>query len=177
VAFDGAAEIDGQGNVNVSKFNGMFVGRGGFIDITQRAGKVVYAGTFTAGGGLKVSIAGGKHFPGQALQFKIADMRIQIEGARQVLHHMMELREAGMAFSEESAMSKAYATDVAINVATAAMRLMGSAGYTPVVCTLMRNAKVMQIYEGPKQIQRLVIGRAVLARPKQSAPAQTVLAK
>jgi propionate CoA-transferase len=59
VAFEGAAEIDGKGNVNVSKFNGMFVGCGGFIDITQHAGKVVYCGTFTAGG-LKLSVAGGR---------------------------------------------------------------------------------------------------------------------
>jgi len=59
VAFEGAAEVDAKANVNVSKFNGMFVGCGGFIDITQHAGKVVYCGTFTAGG-LKVSIADGK---------------------------------------------------------------------------------------------------------------------
>jgi propionate CoA-transferase len=59
VAFEGAAEVDAKGNVNVSKFNGMFVGCGGFIDITQHAGKVVYCGTFTAGG-LKISIAAGK---------------------------------------------------------------------------------------------------------------------
>jgi propionate CoA-transferase len=59
VAFEGAAQIDAKGNVNVSKFNGMFVGSGGFIDITQHAGKVVYCGTFTAGG-LKVSVTDGK---------------------------------------------------------------------------------------------------------------------
>jgi propionate CoA-transferase len=59
VAFEGAAQVDEKGDVNVSKFNGMFVGCGGFIDITQHAGKVVYCGTFTAGG-LKVAVAGGK---------------------------------------------------------------------------------------------------------------------
>lgn len=59
LAFEGAAQVDSKGNVNVSKFNGMFVGCGGFIDITQHAGKVVYCGTFTAGG-LKVSVADGK---------------------------------------------------------------------------------------------------------------------
>jgi propionate CoA-transferase len=59
VAFEGAAQIDAKGNVNVSKFNGMFVGCGGFIDITQHAGKVVYCGTFTAGG-LKVAVSAGK---------------------------------------------------------------------------------------------------------------------
>jgi len=119
----------------------------------------------------------GKPFPGQALQFKLADMRIQIEAARQVLHHTMALREAGEKFSEESAMAKTYCTDVAVNVAATAMRLMGSAGYTSEVGKLMRDAKVMQIYEGTNQIQRLVVARAVLARPKIAAPPEKALAK
>jgi alkylation response protein AidB-like acyl-CoA dehydrogenase len=118
-----------------------------------------------------------KPFPGQALQFKLADMRIQIEAARQVLHHMMALREAGKPFSEESAMAKTYGTDVAMSVATSAMRLMGSAGYSSEVGKLMRDAKVMQIYEGTNQIQRLVVARAVLARPKAAAPAEKAMAK
>jgi alkylation response protein AidB-like acyl-CoA dehydrogenase len=112
----------------------------------------------------------GKPFPGQALQFKLADMRIQIEAARQVLHHMMALREAGLPFSEESAMAKTFGTDVAMNVTAAAVRLMGAAGYCSELGKFMRDAKVMQIYEGTNQIQRLVIARAVLARPK--APAE-----
>jgi len=58
-AFLGAAQVGANGDVNVSMFNGEFVGAGGFIDITQHAKKLVYCGAFTAGG-LKVAVSGGK---------------------------------------------------------------------------------------------------------------------
>jgi propionate CoA-transferase len=59
VAFLGAAEIDKEGNINVSKFGPRFVGPGGFINISQTTKEIVFVGTFTAGG-LKVSITDGK---------------------------------------------------------------------------------------------------------------------
>jgi propionate CoA-transferase len=59
IAFESFAQVDATGNVNVSKFNGKSVGCGGFIDITQHARKVVYVGSFTAGG-LKLKAGAGK---------------------------------------------------------------------------------------------------------------------
>jgi propionate CoA-transferase len=59
IAFESFAQVDAQGNVNVSKFNGKSVGCGGFIDITQHAKRVVYVGSFTAGG-LKLAAAAGR---------------------------------------------------------------------------------------------------------------------
>jgi alkylation response protein AidB-like acyl-CoA dehydrogenase len=108
--------------------------------------------------------------PGQTLQFKLADMQIQVEGARQVLHHTMALREAGVPFSKESAIAKTFCSDVAMSVSSQAVSLMGSYGYTSELGKYMRDSKIMQIYEGTNQIQRLVISRAVLSPAPVVAP-------
>jgi alkylation response protein AidB-like acyl-CoA dehydrogenase len=118
-----------------------------------------------------------KSHPGETMQFELADMQIQIEGARQAQHHTMALREAKRSFSMESAIAKTLGTTVAMNVTTQAMRLMGSHAYTSEFGKFMRDAKVMQIYEGTNQIQRLVIARSVLAPSRVAAPAMKVGAK
>ncbi|MGA2962958.1 MAG: acyl-CoA dehydrogenase family protein [Candidatus Korobacteraceae bacterium] len=111
--------------------------------------------------------------PGQTLQFKLADMRIEVEAARQLLHHTMDLRDAGVPFSVESALAKTFCADVAMKITAQAVQLMGTYGYTSEIAKLMRDAKIMQIYEGTNQIQRLVISRAVLtAAPAALAAAQ-----
>jgi alkylation response protein AidB-like acyl-CoA dehydrogenase len=118
-----------------------------------------------------------KSFPGETLQFELADMQIEIEGARQAQHHTMALRAAKLPFTKESAVAKTLGTAVAMNVTSRAMRLMGSHAYTSEFGKFMRDAKVMQIYEGTNQIQRLVIARSVLAPPRAAAPATTAGAK
>jgi len=110
--------------------------------------------------------------PGQTLQFKLADMKIEIEAARQLLHHTMNLRDGGLPFSAESAMTKTNCSDTAMKVTTQAVQLMGSYGYTSGISKLMRDAKIMQIYEGTNQIQRLVISRAVLAPARPAVAVQ-----
>jgi alkylation response protein AidB-like acyl-CoA dehydrogenase len=118
-----------------------------------------------------------KTHPGETLQFKLADMQIRIEAARQAQHHVMALREAKLPFSTESAVAKTLCTDAAMSVTSQAMRLMGSHGYTSAFGKYMRDAKVMQVYEGTNQIQRLVIARAVLSSHEAAAPVMEVGAK
>ena len=101
----------------------------------------------------------------QAVQFMLADMAMQVHAARLMVHHVASLvdREAtGTVF--EASMAKCFAGDTAMRVATDAVQIFGGAGYTrefPVE-RYMRDAKIMQIYEGTNQIQRLVIARELL---------------
>ena len=113
----------------------------------------------------------GKNYAGQTLQFKLADMQILVEAARETLHNTMRLRDSGQPFSKESAIAKTFCADVAMQVTTTAVSLMGSYGYTH-LGKYMRDSKIMQIYEGTNQIQRLVISRAVLAPPPAAAAPQ-----
>ena len=112
----------------------------------------------------------GKNFPGQALQFKLADMQIQIDAAREYAYQAMERRDSGLPYSVESSIAKTFCSDVAMRVTSQAVSLMGSYGYTT-LGKQMRDTKIMQIYEGTNQIQRLVVSRAVLAPAPAPAPA------
>ncbi|MGA8256496.1 MAG: acyl-CoA dehydrogenase family protein, partial [Nocardioides sp.] len=86
--------------------------------------------------------------------------------ARQATLHAARLKDAGLPFGREASIAKLVATDNAMKVTTDAVQVLGGYGYTrdfPVE-RYMREAKVMQIFEGTNQIQRLVIARS-LARP------------
>jgi len=101
--------------------------------------------------------------PSQSLQFKLADMATQVEAGRQLLYYAMRLRDTSNSFAKESAITKTFGGDVAMEVTSQAVSMMGSYGYSSILGKLMRDAKIMQIYEGTNQIQRLVIARAVMS--------------
>ncbi|HKP86463.1 MAG TPA: acyl-CoA dehydrogenase family protein [Blastocatellia bacterium] len=101
----------------------------------------------------------------QGIQFMLADMATQVEAARHLVYAAARAVDAGVKdVSKISAMSKVFATDTAMKVATDAVQLFGGYGYCrdfPVE-KYMRDAKITQIYEGTNQIQRMVIGRALI---------------
>jgi len=105
--------------------------------------------------------------PGQAVQFKLADMEIQTQAARQMLHHTLAMKDAGVPITKESAITKTFCGDTAMRVTRDALEILGAHGYSTdcAVEKLVRDAKIMQIYEGTNQIQRLVVSRAVLSEP------------
>ena len=100
----------------------------------------------------------------QAVQFLLADMAKDTEAARLPAHQSAWMIDNGMRASKYSSFAKCFATDTAMRVSTDAVQVFGGNGYTKEypVEKLMRDAKLMQIYEGTNQIQRLVISRELL---------------
>ncbi len=101
----------------------------------------------------------------QAIQFMLADMAIKVETARLVTWKAAWLADQGWPNNYESSVAKCYATDVCMAVTTDAVQIFGGYGYSKEypVERYMRDAKLMQIYEGANQIQRIVISRNLLA--------------
>jgi acyl-CoA dehydrogenase len=102
----------------------------------------------------------------QAVQFMLAEMAISYEATRLLCHKAAWSVDRGEIDSIVSAYAKAYGADAAMAAATDAVQIFGGYGYTreyPVE-KLMRDAKLLQIYEGTSQIQRIVIARNLLGR-------------
>ena len=101
----------------------------------------------------------------QAVQHMLADMAIEIEAARALVYSIARHIDSGARdITKESAIAKVYATDMAMRVTTNAVQVMGGSGYMreyPVE-KMMRDAKILQIYEGTNQIQRNVIAQALI---------------
>jgi len=101
----------------------------------------------------------------QAVQHMLADMATEIEAARALVYAVARYADSGAKdFTKDSAMAKVFATDMAMRVTTNAVQIMGGSGYMreyPVE-KMMRDAKILQIYEGTNQIQRNVIGQELI---------------
>lgn len=102
----------------------------------------------------------------QGIQFMVADMSMKLEAARQLTYAAAARSERGDAdLTFFGAASKCYASDVAMEITTDAVQLLGGYGFTrdyPVE-RMMRDAKITQIYEGTNQVQRIVMSRHTLA--------------
>ena len=100
----------------------------------------------------------------QHIAFQIAQMAMEINAARHLVWHAAWLLDEGKPCGKESAMAKAYGSDVAMKVTTEALQILGGYGYMKdfPMEKLMRDAKLLQIYEGTNEIQRMIISREVI---------------
>ena len=100
----------------------------------------------------------------QGIQFKLADMAMEIEAARMLIHKAAWKKDNKIDFSASASMAKVYASEVAMRASTQCVQIHGGYGYMKEtgVERLMRDAKITQIYEGTSEIQRVVIARDLL---------------
>lgn len=100
----------------------------------------------------------------QNTQFQLADMQVKTDAARWLVYNAAMKKEKGLPYSVEAAKAKLFAAEVAMEVTTKAIQLMGGYGYTrdyPVE-RMFRDAKITEIYEGTSEVQRMVISGAML---------------
>ena len=101
----------------------------------------------------------------QAVQHMLANMAIKIEASRSLIYSVARYIDSGVKdYSKESAMAKVFPSDMAMEVTTDAVQILGGYGYMrdyPVE-KMMRDAKITQIYEGTNQVIRNVIGLAIV---------------
>ena len=101
----------------------------------------------------------------QAIQFKLADMFLEIEAARMLVYKSAWHKDQGLDYATSGAMAKLHASEVAMKTTVEAVQIHGGYGYVKEyhVERLMRDAKITQIYEGTSEIQRIVIARGILS--------------
>lgn len=100
----------------------------------------------------------------QNTQFQLADMQTKVDAARWLVYDAAMKKEKGLPYSVEAAKAKLFAAEVAMEVTTKAIQLLGGYGYTrdyPVE-RMFRDAKITEIYEGTSEVQRMVISGALL---------------
>src|SRR5207247_1281426 len=100
----------------------------------------------------------------QAIQWKLADMSMEIDAARLLVYRAAWLKQQGEPHAEAGAKAKLYASEMARRQTAEAIQVLGGYGYTKEfpVERYYRDAKVTEIYEGTSEIQRLVIARSIL---------------
>ena len=100
----------------------------------------------------------------QAIQFKLADMQVQIEAARLLIHKAADLKDRGLPYAKAASMAKLYSSEVACRVAEEAVQIHGGYGYIKdyPVEKFYRDVKLCTIGEGTSEIQRMVIARYLL---------------
>lgn len=102
-------------------------------------------------------------FANQAISFKLANMAMKIQACRNLVYEVAWREDAGLSYQRQGAFAKCYAGDVAMEVTTEAVQVLGGYGYTreyPVE-RMMRDAKIVQIYEGTNEIQRLTMANCL----------------
>ena len=102
-------------------------------------------------------------FEHQAIGFKLAEMAMKIEAARQLIWHAACLKDAGRPCLKEAAMAKLMASEMAEAVCSGAIQVLGGYGYLSdfPVERIYRDVRVCQIYEGTSEVQKILIGRAL----------------
>ncbi|MCK4940979.1 acyl-CoA dehydrogenase [candidate division WOR-3 bacterium] len=101
----------------------------------------------------------------EMIQSMLAEMATQIQAARLLVYYAGYCKDTGMTrFSRESAMSKYYASDIAVDVTRKAVQIHGGYGYSKdyIVERLYRDAKILELYEGTSEIQKIVIARELI---------------
>ncbi|TQK05479.1 acyl-CoA dehydrogenase family protein [Herbaspirillum sp. SJZ107] len=102
-------------------------------------------------------------FDHQAVQFRLAEMAMGIEAARQLILHAASMKDAGLPCLKEAAMAKLFASEMAERVVSSAMQVFGGYGYVAdfPIERIYRDVRVCQIYEGTSDIQKILIARAL----------------
>jgi alkylation response protein AidB-like acyl-CoA dehydrogenase len=106
----------------------------------------------------------------QAIQHKLADMAVEIDAARLLVHRAAWCKQQGLPHTEEGAKAKLFASEMARRQTAEAIQILGGYGYTKEfpVERYYRDAKITEIYEGTSEIQRLVIARSILGLKQQA---------
>jgi alkylation response protein AidB-like acyl-CoA dehydrogenase len=102
----------------------------------------------------------------QGVAFMLADMKVEIEAARNLIYHAARLKDAGKPFALEAAMAKLFSSEMSMRVCRNAIQVLGGYGYMTEygVERYYRDAKICEIGEGTSEIQRLVISRHLLGK-------------